>query len=121
MILVAEDLDLARGVVQIDEHAAVAQRADAAGDAPRIAGFLARGQRRVARVERRRHIAAGKPDRIRIDPLLAQRLELLQANRAQRIVTIIHAVFRPYFAATSGTLAATVADGVPGPRSTTAL
>ena len=32
VILVTEDLDLARRVVEIDEHAAVAHRADAAGD-----------------------------------------------------------------------------------------
>ena len=50
-IPVAEDLDLARGIVQVDEHAAVAHRPDAAGDPHSILGFGARGQPGIAPLE----------------------------------------------------------------------
>jgi len=52
-ILVAENLNFAGRIVQIDEHAAVAHRPDAAGDSHLLAGFGARGQLGMAPVDQR--------------------------------------------------------------------
>ncbi len=51
-VAVAEDLDLARGVVEIDEHAAVADGADPSGDAHPFAGLGAGGERGMTPIER---------------------------------------------------------------------
>ena len=52
-----KNLDLARGIVQIDEHAAVAHRADAAGDANVLFGLGAGGEIGVALIEIGRSLA----------------------------------------------------------------
>ena len=88
MILVAEDLDLARGIVQVDEHAAVAHGADAAGDANALLCFDAGGQIGVALIELGRFGSARKGDGVRLDPHIAQRGKLFQPHPAQRIVIL---------------------------------
>ena len=64
----AKDLDLARGVVQVDEHAAVADRAYAPGDADALAGLGARRQRRMAGLERCRFVGTGEFVGVGVDP-----------------------------------------------------
>src|SRR5439155_11491760 len=88
MILVAEDLDLARGVMQVDEHAVVAHRADPPGDPRLVVGLGPDRQSGIALVELGGLIAARKADRIGIDPHAAQRLQLVEADPAQRVVVI---------------------------------
>ncbi len=84
----AEDLDLARGVVQVDEHAAVAHRADPAGDPDALVGLGAGRQRGMPRVEFGGLMAARKADRVGVDPHAAQRFELVEPHAAERIVVI---------------------------------
>ena len=88
MILVAEDLDLARGIVQVDEHAAVAHRADAAGDPHALLGLGASRQIGVAGFELGRFGGAGEADRIGVDAERLQCRELFQAHPAKRIVVV---------------------------------
>ena len=88
MILVAEDLDLARGIVQVDEHAAVAHGADAAGDANALFGLGAGGEIGVALIEIGRLGIARKGDGVRLDPHIAQRGKLFQPHPAQRVVIL---------------------------------
>src|ERR1700733_922251 len=97
----AEDLDLAARIVQVDEHAAVADRPDAAGDAYRVGGLVARRQRCVTLLQRRRIVATLVAGRIRFDAELAQRVELGKTDGAQRVAivpwAVIHPVRRPLF------------------------
>jgi hypothetical protein len=53
-IFVAEDLDLARSVVQVDEHAAVADGADAPGDRDTLAAAGAGREPRMPALDRLR-------------------------------------------------------------------
>ena len=78
-VAVAEDLDLAGGVVQVDEHAAVAHRPDAAGDPHAIVGFDACRQPGIASFELGRLMGALEAIGIWVDP---ERLEACRACRS---------------------------------------
>ena len=86
IVLVRENLDFSRGVVQVDEHAAVADRADAARDADALAGLGAGRRVGVAPVEFGGLVLARKADRIRVDAHTAQRFELVEPHPAERVV-----------------------------------
>ena len=64
----AKDLDLARGIVQVDKHAAVADRAYSSGDADALAGLRTRRQRYMAGLECRRLVGTGEFVGVGIDP-----------------------------------------------------
>ncbi len=86
----AEHLDLARDVVQVDEHAAVAHGADPAGD-PHPLGCLGPGrQPGMAPFELGRLIGAGKGIGIGVDPERLEPVELGEADFAQRILGVVH-------------------------------
>ncbi len=85
-----KDLDLARGVVQIDEHAAVAHRPDAARDADPILGFDTRGEAVVSSLELARLVRACKIIGIRVDPERLEAVALADPHGAQRIFAIVH-------------------------------
>ena len=72
--------------MQVDEHAAVADRADAAGDARPLAGLGAGRQLGMAPVEFGGLLLARKADRIRVDPHPAERFELVEPDPAKRVV-----------------------------------
>ena len=84
----AEDLDLAGSVVQVDEHAAVAHRANTAGDPHALLGLGASRQIGVAGFELGRFGGAGEADRIGVDAERLQCRELFQAHPAKRIVVV---------------------------------
>ena len=62
--------------MEVDEHAAVADRPDTAGDPHAFAGFGACGQPGVVPLKVGRLVAAGKGIRIRINPSRLEALEL---------------------------------------------
>ena len=64
----AKDLDLARGIVQVDEHAAVADRAYPPGDPDPFGGLGARRQRGMAGLERCRLVGTGEFVGVGVDP-----------------------------------------------------
>ena len=86
IVLVRENLDLSRGVVQVDKHAAVAHRADAARDADAVAGFGAGRDIGVAPVELGGLVLAREADRIGLDAHPAQGFELVEPHPAERVV-----------------------------------
>ncbi len=88
VVAVAEDLDLARGVVQVDEHAAVADCTDAPGNADALARLRARRQSRMPAFELCRLLGAGKCVRVRVDPERLQSVELGKTGGSQRIFGI---------------------------------
>src|SRR6185437_10505044 len=85
MVLVAEDLDLAARIVEIDEHAAVADRADAPRDRDAILRFGTRGETGIARLQLLRRCRDGEAIGIRIDAHRAQRFELLDPRETERV------------------------------------
>ena len=88
IVLVRENLDFSRGVVQVDEHAAVAHRADAARDADAVAGFGPGRDIGVAPVEFGGLVLAREADRIRVDAHPAQGFELVEPHPAERVVAV---------------------------------
>ena len=81
----AEDLDLAAGVVEIDEHAAVADGADASRDCDLVLGLGARREPGIALLELFRHRGDGEAIGIGVDAHRAQRFELLDPREAERV------------------------------------
>ena len=81
----AEDLDLAGGIVQVDEHAAVADGADAAGDRDPILGLGAGRQPGIAPLELPRLGGARKAVGVGIDAELPQPRQLGQPRRAKLV------------------------------------
>ena len=64
----AKDLDFAGGIVQIDEHTAVAHRPNAARDPYQILGFDTSGEPGIAFLESERLVAALEAVGLGIDP-----------------------------------------------------
>jgi len=85
-VLVAEDLDLAGGVMQVDEHAAVADRPNPPGDADLFLGLRAGRESGVALLQRGGLVRPREAHRIGIDAHAAQRGEFFQPDPAKRIV-----------------------------------
>ncbi len=107
-MLVAEDLDLARHVVQVDEHAAVAVGADAAGDGDALGGDGAVRQVGVPPLERRRIMAAREAVRIGIDAERLQPGELVEPRAAELVfLVVVFAIVRH----SDGSVAARSAGG----------
>jgi hypothetical protein len=86
MVLVVEDLDLARGVMEIDEEAVIAQGADAARDGDDILGDGTRRKIAVALLDRLGLGCPGKHARIGVAAEPPQLLELLEARGAELVV-----------------------------------
>ena len=89
-VAMAEHLDLAGGVVQVDEHAAVAHGADPAGDTHPLGGLGPGRQPGMAPFELGRLIGAGERIGIGVDPERLEPVELGQADIAQRILDVVH-------------------------------
>ncbi len=93
-ILVAEDLDLAGLVVQVDEHAGIADRQDPARDRDLVLGHGAGRQVAVFRVERGGIGRAGKAVRIGVDPELLQLMELGEPRFSKLVSFFLFRLFR---------------------------
>jgi len=79
-VLVGEDLDLARGVMDVDEHAGIARRVDTAGDGDDVGGFGVQLQVGIFLGKLRIGDGAVEVGRIDVADLLAQEGELLGAD-----------------------------------------
>src|SRR5438045_28988 len=84
----AEDLDLAGGIVQVDEHAAVAVGADTPRDAHSVLGLGAGRQGGIALFQRRGLVGPLEADRIGLDPHATQRFQLAEPHLAKRIFVV---------------------------------
>ncbi len=93
IVLVAEDLDLAGDIVEIDEHAAVADGADATRHGDAILGDRARRQRSIARLQFLGFGTALEAIGIGVDAQRLERLELLDPRGAELIVGFCFPVF----------------------------
>src|SRR6185312_10948243 len=88
MILVAEDLDLAGRVMKIDEHAAVADGANASRDVDPVLCLGAGRKPGIALLELFRRRGDGEAIRVRVDAHRAQRFELLDPREAERVIFV---------------------------------
>jgi hypothetical protein len=85
-IPMAEDLDFPRGVVQIDEHAAVAHRSDTPGDAHRILGLGSCREPGVALLELARLVRPLEAVWVGVDAARLEALALADPDIAQRVL-----------------------------------
>ena len=94
-VAMAEDLDFARGVMQVDEHAAVAHGLDPAGDAHPLGGLRAGRQSGMAPLDLGRLVGAGEGVGVGVDPERPEPVELAQTDGAQRIFCVVHCRLLP--------------------------
>src|SRR5262249_8737775 len=85
-LLVAEDLNLARGIVEVDEHAAIAVGADAAGQGDLVRRRRAGRQLGIFALGLPRQVAALETVGEGVDPLGLERLQLLQPDAAKLVL-----------------------------------
>ncbi len=93
MILVAENLDLAAGIVEIDEHAAVADGADAPCHRDAVLRLGPGRQPGIALLQLLGRRGDGEAIGIGVDAQGAQRFELLDPRRAERVFFLFFAFF----------------------------
>ncbi len=104
-VAMAENLDLARGIVQIDEHAAVADRADPPSYPHALAGFRTGREVGMPGLDLGSFVAARERIGIGIDAEFLETVELGEPGSAQRfllvpagLLVVLHRTFLRVFA-----------------------